>query len=495
MYIFAIYSCKKYLEKANNIYDRINNKLTNTKVYIFYGNLNIEDKYKIIDDKFIELKVKDDYKNLSKKTLAIIRHIDENYSDIKGFFKCDDDIIVNIEHINKFISKLDTYEINYCGNIVNVLTPNTSTHKIKKMKTNKPIIIPATNYCGDPLYYLDKSVLCNFAQKEMVYYSPYEDVMIGATLQKNNIAPTNYKLYSDNIKDACSLSYHNSQHSDKLYVYIHEGFGNQLFQIACGLYYAQKYNKKFVINENLIRLNNHQKSKKEIIINLKKTFPKIKFSNKIINTKNYSIFKEKVNYKDWDTKISNDIYTYNNVILDGYFQHFNYLENNILEKYITIIPQDKKLLHFDFSNTCFIHIRLGDYVDNSLHSIELEKYYKYCIQKILSENNKTKFYICTNQYDKKLSNIIKNIGITNYVLQDKNNNYNDTLFIMKNCSGGICANSTLSYMGVYLQKEKNNIFMPYPPVNLINDFKNLDYSMYPKWANVYDTIKDEIVVL
>jgi hypothetical protein len=107
MYIFAIYSCKKYLEKANAIYDRINNKLTNTKVYIFYGNLNIEDKYKIIDDKFIELKVKDDYENLSKKTLAIIRHIDENYSDIKGFFKCDDDIIVNIEHINKFISKLD----------------------------------------------------------------------------------------------------------------------------------------------------------------------------------------------------------------------------------------------------------------------------------------------------------------------------------------------------------------------------------------------------
>lgn len=66
---------------------------------------------------------------------------------------------------------------------------------------------------------------------------------------------------------------------------------------------------------------------------------------------------------------------------------------------------------------------------------------------------------------------------------------------MNICYGWIDVNSTLSYMGVYLQKEKNNIFMPYPPVNLINDFKNLDYSMYPKWANVYDTIKDEIVVL
>jgi hypothetical protein len=150
------------------------------------------------------------------------------------------------------------------------------------MKTTKPIIIPATKYCGGPLYYLDKSVLCNFGQKAMVYYSPYEDVMIGATLQKNNIVPTNYKLYSDNIKDACSLSYHNSHHSNKLYVYIDGGFGNQLFQIACGLYYAQKYNKKLVINTNLMRLNNHQKSKKEIIQNLKNTFPKLKLSDKNI---------------------------------------------------------------------------------------------------------------------------------------------------------------------------------------------------------------------
>jgi len=494
MYLFAIYSCVKYLDKAQKIYERINNKIINTKVYIFYGNLNIDTEYKIIDDKFIELKVKDDYASASNKTLAMIRHIDKNFSDIRGFLKCDDDVIVNIEHINKFINYLDTTKINYCGNATNIQKPYISKHKIKLMKTKTPIIVSG-KYCYGPLYYLDKSVLCYFATNEIINYNPYEDVMVGNTLQKNNIIPTNYSLYSDDITNANIISFHNSKHYNKLYIYIHGGIGNQLFQIACGLYYAQKFNKKFVINTTLIKKNIHQNSKSEIIKNLQKMFPNIRFSNNKIDRNNFYKFNEEICFADLDKNISNMIYTYNNIILYGYFQHYVYLENNIIQKYIVNKPKDIKLLKYDFTNTCFIHIRLGDFINNEIHYINLEKYYDYCIKEILQKNKKTKFYICSNQYNLMLNDIIKKFQITNYVLQDETNNYNDTLFIMANCNGGICANSSLSYMGVYLQKEKNNIYVPYPQVNLINEYKNIDYSMYPKWANIYDTIKNKIVIL
>ena len=38
-YIFIIYSCKKNLEKANKIYEKINNQIDNTKIYIIYGEI------------------------------------------------------------------------------------------------------------------------------------------------------------------------------------------------------------------------------------------------------------------------------------------------------------------------------------------------------------------------------------------------------------------------------------------------------------------------
>ena len=45
--IFILYSCKKNLEKTNKTYDKIYDKINNTKVYIIYGD-ELNEKYKII---------------------------------------------------------------------------------------------------------------------------------------------------------------------------------------------------------------------------------------------------------------------------------------------------------------------------------------------------------------------------------------------------------------------------------------------------------------
>ena len=71
---------------------------------------------------------------------------------------------------------------------------------------------------------------------------------------------------------------------------------------------------------------------------------------------------------------------------------------------------------------------------------------------------------------------------------------------MSSCKGGICSNSTLSFMGTILQKnkdnkKKDNFYMPYPFVNFIDGFNvnNVSKDMYPEWCTIYDTINKIIL--
>ena len=71
---------------------------------------------------------------------------------------------------------------------------------------------------------------------------------------------------------------------------------------------------------------------------------------------------------------------------------------------------------------------------------------------------------------------------------------------MSSCKGGICSNSSLSFIGSYFQKDKekdkNCIFMPYPWVNFINGYTHDNIiDIYPEWTQVYNTLNNEIIVL
>ena len=84
---------------------------------------------------------------------------------------------------------------------------------------------------------------------------------------------------------------------------------------------------------------------------------------------------------------------------------------------------------------------------------------------------------------------------------------------MSSCKGGISSNSTLSWMGLYFQTEKQKqkqkykniqqqkhednkdyIFMPYPWINY-SEGHNEDNTrdIYPHWVQLYDTIHNKII--
>jgi len=283
-------------------------------------------------------------------------------------------------------------------------------------------------------------------------------------------------------------------------IIIRGGLGNQIFQVLCALGYKYKYNSKLILANNLIDTNTHQYHNKEIILfTLKKIFPNIEFVN-YLDTSQFYIYNEKNSESFNYTTIEKQD---NHILLYGYFINEKYFPESFLDLCndccIEQTPNTIKYLNLtnNFQTTYFIHIRLGDYVNNNVYTIHLSEYYKYCINKIKEQEPLATFIICTNEYGSNLDNYIKNFPKNNnYIIQDINNDALDTLYIMSSCKGGICSNSTLSWLGSYFQKNKNKdyIFMPYPWVNFINGFTHDNTrDIYPKWCQIYDTINNNIL--
>ena len=294
------------------------------------------------------------------------------------------------------------------------------------------------------------------------------------------------------------------------------GLGNQLFKIISSLGFCEKYNKKLLLLQNNICKNGHE-TKEQTIINIKTLFPDITIIDDL-ETTHYHKYREN---KPYDYTIF-DINSDKDILLDGYFINENYFPKVLPKSVLYAISSIEtvnilkyKTMTNDFEHTYFIHIRLGDYVNNDFFTINLIEYYNYCINKIKEQDILAKFIICTNEHGINLNKYITNLPKEiDYIIQDLNNTALDTLYIMSSCKGGISSNSTLSWMGLFFQKEIQNqksennnnnnnnnnnkayMFMPYPWVKYIEGY-NADNTkdIYPKWSQIYDTNTNKIIIL
>ena len=103
----------------------------------------------------------------------------------------------------------------------------------------------------------------------------------------------------------------------------------------------------------------------------------------------------------------------------------------------------------------FIHIRRGDYVNSPKHYVELQNYYINAVKYITDIDSSALFYIISDDITwcktyKPLVNINK--------IFYENTNELETLYFMSKCvKGGICGNSTFAWWGSYLNQNSNKI--------------------------------------
>lgn len=227
-----------------------------------------------------------------------------------------------------------------------------------------------------------------------------------------------------------------------LTVQLQGGLGNQLFQLAFLEYASKITGKKKYINSLVSPGTVHSRDQYYDTIFYKWRLEYGTAHSFIIheNSKNHD--------EDWIKKLDNP----RNICLLGYFQQWKYTDL-IKEEFISKLYLNQSILknYPDIETKTFIHIRGGDYLQSSYHNVCSKEYY----EKAMSFFNGD-FIIFTNDipYAKSILPDIPIISETEL----------NTLSLMSQCSGCICANSSFSWWGAYL-KSNRKVIIPSKWVN------------------------------
>jgi len=215
------------------------------------------------------------------------------------------------------------------------------------------------------------------------------------------------------------------------------GFGNRMFQIAFVEYLKDLTGSQVNVYDAGIRsphastdlMSGVFQNWKESLVNLN-----------VYTIPNF-VEKDLMPY-DWKSIIDKT----SNLYIIGYFQNYKYIipsfinklnfSNEIINKYPAI------------NNTVFLHIRGGDYLTDQKFYLDLDKnYYQNAIKEFPQG---TKFSIFTNDMSFAQSKSFLN-DISHEFIEESEV---DSMYLMSQCKGGICANSSFSWWGAYLNKNR-----------------------------------------
>lgn len=262
-----------------------------------------------------------------------------------------------------------------------------------------------------------------------------------------------------------------------LTVYCEGGLGNQLFQFIAGYVLAKK--NKMNLRINIERFNSYDRQ-----FELDK-FPEIyKLNIPIVNNyKTYNLIKILGIYKLINFFLDKNIKKFerspfifnedllkkkivNNFSITGFFQSEKYFLNykKIVLKLLRFPKAKNKLIQNYLNliknrNSVAIHIRTGDYLNDpkvrNFHGILGESYYKKSIRHIKKNVKNPFFFIFSDDI-----NLIKKkflfFNKKNYIFIDTKSSISD-MYLMSNCKHFIIANSTFSWWGAWLSKNKRKI--------------------------------------
>ena len=411
-----ILSCFKNTHRIKTIYN-IWLKYSEIPYKIIIADPNINTDY-IEYDNYIIVKTQDNYYSLSEKVKKGIYAINKLYNP-DCILKCDDDVVVLLSKLKELLKYKQGH---YVGEVVN----------FNNLQIDNKII--DLDYCGGPLYFIDKLAIELLINDNTIYNSN-EDLNLSYTLYKKKIIPKKVNMYIDmvygkklvldnknkknkhvdidwfnniwlpNINKIIGKHYQNeiTNITKNIYCELCGGIGNRLFQLAFIINFSICYPsfKCFVydlekINHNVNNLEWCEKVIKKCNIEFIYSIPDdyIEISESHSNIYNPSFIENIFNY--YDNK---------NIKISRYFQtekYFNENESKIKEIFNILFNKKsemiKKYNNIDFDNSYFLHIRGGDYCNNKFHEINIKTYIKKCVTKISKKNSNKdfKYLVFTN---------------------------------------------------------------------------------------------------
>lgn len=256
-------------------------------------------------------------------------------------------------------------------------------------------------------------------------------------------------------------------------VKIQGGLCNQLFQWAFGYSLSKKNNTNVYYDISFFQHENYLDKRIDVrdfcLPNLLNTeIPLI--TQEIVNefkSKPQHVINEPSSFLNFDY---NDQYSYYFI---GYWQNEKYIQD-IREDILSFI--DFNIDHdFDFKDSCSLHFRRGDYLSLShVHPIQPINYYKKALDIIKPKGN---LFIFSDD----INWCKANLKFEKMTFMNNKSNINDLKF-MSLCENNIIANSSFSWMGAWLNQNKNKkvVF----PKQWFSDRENTSDTKPAEWIQI-----------
>ena len=257
------------------------------------------------------------------------------------------------------------------------------------------------------------------------------------------------------------------------------GLGNQMFQYAAGYALAQQFNTNLFLDIRMYqKFNMHNGFElnrvfnNDIFIANKKIIKQAIGWHYYLNSK---LLSNLFNFYRHDNLLTeNNLLSHNKLILkndyylNGYWQSEKFFlryKDHVLKQFEFKKPLTKKNLNIsrlinNSINSVSIHVRRGDYVatlkNKSVHDVCTLSYYQKAIELIESKLNNPTYFIFSDDISWAKGNL--NIRNNFYYIDSnkKDDSYND-MRLMSLCDHNIIANSSFSWWGAWLNKNKNKI--------------------------------------
>ena len=387
--------------------------------------------------------------------IDMFRALATQFPDAGGCLKCDDTVIPHLSQIR--------------GLMEYMLLEHTHKGEIDCISKTDQLIFQ------DPMYYLSLKIINMFYDHD---YDHDQNQNLVATLTTNQIHVSVYdNLYSDHISDIIRCSIYQPYPRPVLFVGVDSGLGNQMFKIASAYGISKRNNMNMVAIAYDCHCT-HTNNPYAYYSTIFRGIPHIR-ENRVMVTNRYQ-------------EPLRDCWVYNpnilvenqeeNIQLGGYFQNDQYFREYKDEISKMFLRQemldDLSNRYPDAKNSYFIHIRRGDYLMNQNYWIDMDKYYTTAIQHILTKNPYAHFYVFSNDLP-----FCKQWHVLKYTPEEsiqlmwdpapkkpplnitfvENLGDVESLYLMVLCRlGGICANSTFSWWGGYLNDNTDNKVVIFP---------------------------------
>jgi len=204
-YIIGILSYQNNLQNAikqRDIYFKFDKSI---KVIIFVGDESLETDF-VSTNEIVYLRCKDDWVNIPHKVYLFYKYVYENYPDIKGVVKMDDNINVDSTLLNQVILNIKKDE-DYIGRVFNFGTPYSDYIRFmqkKELYNQYPELekyriwvgYTGMSYCSGNCYYISKKSLQVVVNNSDLFL-PYPDDISKYLVRNNNEILNTFDIFED----------------------------------------------------------------------------------------------------------------------------------------------------------------------------------------------------------------------------------------------------------------------------------------------------------